>query len=72
MEDPDLEKIKTQLFRIKIQAKKIRIDSIFDPSSQVNLITEKVVTQLGLEIYNHPKSYPLGWVNSETKLYVTK
>jgi len=31
-----------------------------------------VVKKLGLEVYDHPIPYPLGWINTDTKIKVTK
>jgi hypothetical protein len=45
---------------------------LFDPGSQVNLISEKLVKKMGLETKPHPEPYPLGWVCDKAKLNVTK
>lgn len=39
----DEEDKRTQLFHIKVQAKKTRIDVLFDPGSYVNLISKNLV-----------------------------
>ena len=31
-----------------------------------------LVCKLGLEVHDHPSPYPLGWVNKDTKIKVTK
>jgi hypothetical protein len=48
------------------------MDTLLDPSFQVNLISEALVKNMGLETKPHPKSYPLGWVCDKVKLNVTK
>jgi hypothetical protein len=45
---------------------------LFDPGSQVNLISEALFKNMGLEMKPHPKPYPLGWVCDKEKLNVTK
>jgi hypothetical protein len=45
---------------------------LFDPGSQVNLIFESLVKNMGLETKPRPKTYPLGWVCDKAKLNVTK
>ena len=61
-----------KLFHIKIQVKKTNINALFDSGSQVNLIAEELVKKLGLEVHDHPNKYPLGSVNKDAKLKVTK
>jgi hypothetical protein len=48
------------------------VDALFDFGSQANLIAEYLVNKLGLEVHDHPHPYPLGWVNKDAKLKVTK
>jgi len=48
------------------------MDAIFYSGSQANLIAEDLVNKLGLEVHDHPNLYPLGWVNKDVKLKVTK
>jgi len=31
-----------------------------------------MVKKLGLEVYDHPRPYPLGWINEDVELKVTK
>jgi len=38
----------------------------------VNLIAAELVKKMGLEVCNHSNPYPLGWVNKDVKLKVTK
>jgi len=38
----------------------------------VNLITIDLVKKLGLEVHDLPNPYPLGWVNKDVELKVTK
>jgi len=49
-----------------------KVETLFDPSSQENLISESLVKNLGLETKPHPKPHPLGWVCDKAKLHVTK
>lgn len=62
----------TKLFHIKRRVKKTNIDALFDSGSQENLIAKNLVKNLGLEVHEHPNPYPLGWVNKDEKLKVTK
>jgi hypothetical protein len=55
-----------------VVSKHTNIDTLFDPASQVNLISETIVKKLGLKTKPHPKPYPLGWVTDNAKLNVTK
>jgi hypothetical protein len=66
------EKDMTKIFHIKIQVKKMKIDSLFDSSSQANLIEVDLVINIALEVHNYPKTYPLGWVNKDSNIKVTK
>jgi len=54
-----------KLFHIKIKVKKTKIDAMFDSGSQENLIAPELSNNLGLEVYDHPNPYPLGWVNKD-------
>jgi hypothetical protein len=60
------------LFHIKIQVKKTKIDSMFNSNSQDNLIEMNLVNKLGLEVHDHPNPYPLGWVKKDAMIKVTK
>jgi hypothetical protein len=62
----------TKLFPVMIQVKKTKVDTLFNSSSQANLTVEDLFNKLGLEVHDHPNPYPLGWVNKDTKLKVTK
>jgi hypothetical protein len=62
----------TKLFQINIRVKKTKIDAMFDSSSQVNIIATDLVSKLGLEVHNHTSFYPLGWVNKDANIKVTK
>ena len=62
----------TKLFHIKLQVEKTKIDALFDSGSQANLIVADLVKKLGLEVHDHPNPYPLGWVQKDAELKVTK
>lgn len=49
-----------ELFHIRVIYKNTKIDKLIDNGSQINLILEEVVEQLGLETKPHKKPYPLG------------
>jgi hypothetical protein len=66
------EKDMTKLFHINIQVKKTKIDALFDYGSYANIIAADLVKKLGLEVHNHPIPYPLGWVNKDVEIKVTK
>jgi hypothetical protein len=61
-----------ELFHIRVISKHTKIDTLVDNGSQVNLISEQVVKNLGLETKPHLRPYPLGWVCDNAKLQVTK
>lgn len=63
---------RVELFHIKITSKHTKIDTLFDIGSEANLIFEDLVKKLGLETRNHPRPYPLGLLNKETQIDVTK
>ena len=65
------ERKKTELFHIRVIFKHTKIDTLIYSGSQVNLISEQVVRNLGLEMKPHPKPYPLGWVCIDAKLHVS-
>jgi hypothetical protein len=71
-ESHDVERKRNELFPIRVVSKNTKIDTLFDPDSQVNLISEALVKKMGLETKPHPKPYPLGWVCDKEKLNVTK
>jgi len=50
----------------------MKIDALFVSGSHENLIVVELVNKLGLEVHDNPNSYPLGWVNKDAKLKVTK
>jgi hypothetical protein len=62
----------TKLFHIKIQVRKINIDTMFNFCSKDNIIAEYLVDNIGLEIHDHTIPYPLGWVNKDENIKVTK
>lgn len=67
-----VESKRIELFHIRAIAKQTKIDTLLDSGSQVNLISEQVVKQLGLKTTPHPKPYPLGWVHDNARLHVSK
>ena len=62
------EEERTRLFHVKVQVKKTRVDALFDMGSQANLTSTELVKKLGLETYDHPHPYPLGWVHKDVQL----
>jgi hypothetical protein len=62
----------TKFFLIKNQVNKTKTDSLFDSGSCANIIVVDIVRKIGLEVHNHPIPYPLGWVNKDVKIKVTK
>ncbi|KAH9304699.1 hypothetical protein KI387_009103, partial [Taxus chinensis] len=58
----------SRLFQIKIQIKRTKVNALVDTGSQSNLISEVVVKKLGLETYEHPHPYPLGWVKKGVEI----
>jgi hypothetical protein len=71
-ESHDDEKKMNELFHIRFVSKHTKIDTLFDSGSQVNLISEALVKNMGLETKPLLKPYPLGWVCDKEKLNVTK
>lgn len=70
--NPPHEDKRVELFNIRITSKHENIDTMFDSGSQANLISEYLVKSLGLETQNHPRPYPLGWLNKSTQITVTR
>jgi hypothetical protein len=68
---PDRRKI-NELFHLQVISKHTKIDTLVDSGSQVNLISDQVVKNMGLETRPHPRLYPLGWICDNTTLHVTK
>jgi hypothetical protein len=66
------EKNMTEIFHIKIQVKTTKIDDLFNSSSQDNLIAVDLVKMIGLEVHDRDSPYPLGWVNKDAEIKVTK
>jgi hypothetical protein len=71
-ESHDDERKRNEIFHIRVVSKHTNIDTLFDPGSQVNLISEEHAKKMGLETKPHPKPYPLSWVRDKSKLNVTK
>ena len=44
----------------------MKIDALFDPRSQENLIVAYFINKLGLEVCDNPSPYPLGGLNNDT------
>ena len=63
---------RNELFHIRVITKHTNIDTLIDGGSQVNLNSEEVVKQLGLETKPHKKPYPIGWVCKDNRLQVMK
>jgi hypothetical protein len=68
----DDERKRNELFHIRVVSKHTKIDTLFDPSFQLKLISKALVKKMGLEMKQHPKPYPLSWVCDKEKLNVTK
>jgi hypothetical protein len=68
---PDGRKRK-DMFHLRVVSKNTRIDTLVDSVSQVNLISEQVVQNLGLEIGPHPRPYLLGWIFDNSQVQVDK
>lgn len=68
---PNSERKRNELFHINFVIKQIQVDTLFDTSSQINLISEAVVKKLKLKTPHH-KPYPLRWVCDNDQLQVTK
>jgi hypothetical protein len=51
-----------ELFHLQVISKHNKIDTLVDSGSQVNLISDQVVKNLGLETRPHLRPYPLGWI----------
>jgi hypothetical protein len=66
------EKEMTNLFHIKIQVKKTKIDALFESGSLDNLIATNMFSKIGLEVHDHPSPYPLVWINKDVEIKVTK
>jgi hypothetical protein len=71
-ESHDDERKRNELCHIRVVSKHTEINTLFDLGSQVNLISEALVKNMGLETKPHPKPCLLGWVCDKEKLNVTK
>lgn len=67
-----IERKNNELFHIRTIAKQSKINTLIDSGSQVSLISEQVVEQLGLKTTPYPKPYPLGWVHDNAWLQVSR
>eukprot|EP00253_Pinus_taeda_P018942 PITA_18942 len=70
--DEEHERKRHELFHILVVSKNQKIDTLFDSGSQVNLISEEIVKKLGLTTTPHKKPCPLGWLNDNAQLQVTR
>lgn len=59
-------------FHLRVIIKHTMVETLFNSTSQENLISESLVKKLGLETKPHRSPYPLGWVSEKEKLQVTK
>jgi hypothetical protein len=59
---------RSELFHIRVVTKHTKVETLFDPCSQVDLRYEKLINKLGLTTTPHQKPYPLGWVHDNAKL----
>ena len=66
------EKEVTKLFHINIQINKTKVDTLFNSSSQENIIEIDLINNFGLDIYDNPNHCPLEWGNKDVELRVTK
>ena len=57
----DGRKIK-EMFHLQVISKHNKIDTLVDNGSQVNIISDQYVHNLGLETRLHLRLYPLGWI----------
>jgi hypothetical protein len=71
-DDNSKDRKRNALFHIRVITKQTKVDTLIDSGSQVNLISEEVVKQLGLTTKPHKKPYPLGWVCKDKRLQVTQ
>ena len=53
------DKKRNELFHLRVVNKNTKIDALIDSGSQVNLISENIVRNLGLKTTLHKKPYPL-------------
>jgi hypothetical protein len=63
---------RNKLFHIRVIMRHTKVDTLIDSGSQSNLISEKVVKQLGLNTQMHHKPYSLKWISNNHKLHITK
>lgn len=61
-----------ELFHKRVISKNTKIDTLIDSGSKVNLISEEIVKEMGLETKPHKRLYPLGCVCNDNILQVTK
>ncbi|KAL6142111.1 hypothetical protein ACLB2K_060394 [Fragaria x ananassa] len=61
-----------ELFHLNIQVKQSVVQAIVDLGSQKNRISEALVRKVGLETMPHPKPYPLGWIQKDIDMQITK
>jgi hypothetical protein len=54
------QKKRSELFNVRVIVKHAKVDTLFDSGSQVNLIYEAIVKNIGLKMTPHKNTYPLG------------
>jgi hypothetical protein len=72
MESDIDQKKRRELFHVRVIVNHAKVDTLFENGSQVNVISEAIVKNLGLKTTLHKNPYPLGVVCDDAKLQVTK
>ena len=67
-----VERKTNELFHIRVISKHTKIDTLVDGGPQVNIISEKVVKNLGLETKPHLRLYHFGLVFDNAKMKVMR
>jgi hypothetical protein len=57
---------------LQVQETFKKVVALFDFGSQTKFIEDDLVNKLGLEVHDHPRPYPLGWVNNNENIKFTK
>lgn len=66
------EKEMKKIVHINIYVKKTKVHSLFNSYPQANLLLFDLVSNIGLEVHNHPIPYLLEWINKDTKIKLMK